>query len=89
MSTASMGLLALFLVVLLLAAWPVGIWLARLSSGQLPSWALKAEGPFLRLAGTSADRSMRWSEYALALLAFNLIGFFAVYLLQLLPPTEN
>ena len=82
MSTASMGLLALFLVVLLLAAWPVGIWLARLSSGQLPSWALKAEGPFLRLAGTSADRSMRWSEYALALLAFNLIGFFAVYLLQ-------
>lgn len=82
MSTASMGLLALFLLVLLLAAWPVGIWLARLSSGQLPSWALKAEGPFLRLAGTSADRSMRWSEYALALLAFNLIGFFAVYLLQ-------
>ena len=60
----------------------MGIWLARLSSGQLPSWALKAEGPFLRLAGTSADRSMRWSEYALALLAFNLIGFFAVYLLQ-------
>ena len=82
MSTASMGLLALFLVVLLLAAWPVGIWLARLSSGELPAWALKAEKPFLRLAGTSAGHSMRWSEYALALLAFNLIGFFAVYLLQ-------
>ncbi|MBP7492030.1 MAG: potassium-transporting ATPase subunit KdpA [Rhodoferax sp.] len=82
MSTASMGLLALFLVVLLLAAWPVGIWLARLSSGQLPSWVLKSEAPFFRLAGTSAGHSMRWSEYALALLAFNLIGFFAVYLLQ-------
>lgn len=82
MSTASMGLLALFLVVLLLAAWPVGIWLARLSSGELPAWALKAEKPFLRLAGTSSDHSMRWSEYALALLAFNLLGFAAVYLLQ-------
>ena len=82
MSATSLGLLALFLVVLLLAAWPVGIWLARLSSGQLPSWVLKSEAPFFRLAGTSAGHSMRWSEYALALLAFNLIGFFAVYLLQ-------
>ncbi len=82
MSTEAMGLLALFLVVLLLAAWPLGSWLARLCSGQLPSWALKAEAPLFRLAGTSAERSMRWSEYALALLAFNLLGVAAVYLLQ-------
>ena len=82
MSIAAMGLLAIFLVILLLAAWPVGIWLARLCSGQLPTWVLKAETPLFRLAGTSADRSMRWSEYALALLAFNLVGVVAVYLLQ-------
>lgn len=82
MSIAAMGLLAIFLVILLLAAWPVGIWLARICSGQLPTWVLKAETPLFRLAGTSADRSMRWSEYALALLAFNLVGVVAVYLLQ-------
>ena len=82
MGTTAMGLLALFLTVLLLSAWPVGIWLARLCSGQLPAWALKAETSLYRLAGTSADRSMHWSEYALALLAFNLVGVVAVYALQ-------
>ncbi|MBK9573872.1 MAG: potassium-transporting ATPase subunit KdpA [Rhodoferax sp.] len=82
MITTSWGLLALYLVLLLLAAWPLGIWLARLSSGSLPTWMLKVEAPLYRLAGTSAERSMKWSEYALALLAFNILGVAAVYLIQ-------
>ena len=82
MGYSAMGLLTIFLVVLLLAAWPVGLWLARLCSGNLPSWMLKVETPLFRLAGTSADRTMRWTEYAFALLAFNLVGVIAVYLLQ-------
>ncbi len=82
MSTASWGLLALYLGLLLLAAWPLGIWLARLSSGRLPAWMQRAETPLYRLAGTSADKSMNWSQYALALLAFNALGVFAVYALQ-------
>jgi potassium-transporting ATPase potassium-binding subunit len=36
MNSSSWGLLALYLGLLLLAAWPLGIWLARLSSGKLP-----------------------------------------------------
>ncbi len=82
MGYSAMGLLTIFLVVLLLAAWPVGLWLARLCSGNLPSWMLKVETPLFRLAGTSADCTMRWTEYAFALLAFNLVGVIEVYLLQ-------
>jgi K+-transporting ATPase ATPase A chain len=82
MNNTSWGLLALYLALLLLAAWPLGIWLARLSSGNLPRWMQRAEAPLYRLAGTSADKSMNWSQYALALLAFNTLGVFAVYALQ-------
>jgi K+-transporting ATPase ATPase A chain len=82
MSTASWGLLALYLGLLLLAAWPLGTWLARLCSGTLPLWMQRVEAPLYRLAGTSADKSMNWSQYALALLAFNALGVFAVYALQ-------
>ncbi len=82
MSTTSWGQLALYLGLLLVAAWPLGIWLARLSSGKLPGWMLRIEAPLYRLAGTSADKSMNWSHYALAVLAFNALGVFAVYALQ-------
>jgi K+-transporting ATPase ATPase A chain len=82
MSTTSWGLLALYLGLLLVAAWPLGIWLARLSSGNVPVWMQRVEAPLYRLAGTSAEKSMNWSQYALALLAFNALGVFAVYALQ-------
>ena len=82
MTSSSWGLLALYLVILLAMSWPLGIWLARLSSGSLPSWMLRVEAPLYRLAGTSADKSMNWSHYALAVLAFNVLGVVVVYALQ-------
>jgi K+-transporting ATPase ATPase A chain len=82
MNASSWSLLALFLAVLLVTAWPLGLWLARIYSGQLPGWMHKLEAPLYRLAGTSADTSMKWSQYALALLAFNALGVVAVYALQ-------
>ena len=82
MSTSAWGLLALFLIVLLAAAWPLGIWLARISAGNLPGWMQRTEAPLYRLAGTAADRSMGWAQYAFALLAFNALGVLVVYLLQ-------
>ncbi len=82
MSSASWSLLALYLGVLLAISWPLGIWLARLCSGQLPHWMLRVETPLYRLAGTSADTSMKWSHYALALLAFNALGVLVVYMVQ-------
>ena len=82
MTTSAWGLLALFLTVLLVAAWPLGIWLARLSSGELPGWMHKVEAPLYRLAGTSADKTMNWKQYMLALLAFSVLGALVVYALQ-------
>ena len=82
MTSSSWGLLALYLIVLLIASWPLGIWLARLCSGQLPGWMHKFEAPLYRLAGTSANKTMNWSHYALALLAFNALGVLVVYTLQ-------
>jgi len=82
MSSSAWGLLALFLTTLLIASWPLGIWLARLSSGRLPQWVLRLEAPLFRLAGTSPDQSMPWKQYTVALLAFNALGVLAVFLLQ-------
>ena len=82
MTSAAWGLLIVYLAVLLVASWPLGIWIARLSSGALPNWMLRIEKPLYRLAGTSSDTSMPWSHYALALLAFNGLGVAAVYAIQ-------
>ncbi|MGE0329970.1 MAG: potassium-transporting ATPase subunit KdpA [Ramlibacter sp.] len=82
MSLSAWGLLALFLVLLLALAWPLGMWLARLSAGTLPRWMHAVEAPLYRLAGTSPDKSMNWWQYALALLAFNALGVLSLYLLQ-------
>lgn len=82
MNASSWGLLALFLAALLATAWPLGLWLARLYAGRLPGWMHRVEAPLYRLAGTSTDTNMKWSQYALALLAFNALGVVAVYALQ-------
>ena len=82
MGTSSWGLLAVFLGLLLVAAWPLGIWVSRLCSGHVPQWMQRVETPVFRLAGTSSDHSMNWSHYTLAVLAFNVLGVLAVYALQ-------
>ena len=82
MSTPAWGLLATFLVSLLLLSWPLGLWLTRLGSGSLPGWMGRLEAPLYRLAGTSPDKSMNWWQYSLALLAFNVLGVLVVYGLQ-------
>ncbi|HEY1103759.1 MAG TPA: potassium-transporting ATPase subunit KdpA [Burkholderiaceae bacterium] len=82
MTADAWGLLALYLAVLLAAAWPLGIWLARLNAGDLPRWMHTVEAPLYRLAGTSTDHSMHWKPYTLALLAFSGLGVLVVYALQ-------
>ncbi|MBK6592877.1 MAG: potassium-transporting ATPase subunit KdpA [Burkholderiales bacterium] len=82
MSSSAWGLLALFLGTLLVTSWPLGKWIARLMSGDLPRWMQRVEAPLYRLAGTAPDQSMKWSHYALALLAFNALGVLVVYALQ-------
>lgn len=82
MNSSAWGLLALYLVLLLALAWPLGRYLAALCAGRLPAWMLRSEAALLRLGGQGSDAPMRWPHYAYALLAFNLLGVFAVYALQ-------
>ena len=82
MNTAAWGLLALFLVLLCLLAWPLGRLLCTLLNGELPRWMQRVEAPLYRLAGVRAEDSMDWRGYALALLAFNALGALVVYGLQ-------
>lgn len=86
MDTSAWGLLALFLGLTLLVAWPLGRWMAVLLEGRLPAWMRRIEAPLFRLAGVDADASMPWTRYALALLAFNGIGALFVYGVQRLQP---
>lgn len=82
MSASSWSLLAVYLAVLLVLSWPLGRWIARLCAGDLPRWMQAVESPLYKLAGTSPDKPMNWASYAMALLAFNVLGVLAVYALQ-------
>ncbi|RST50382.1 potassium-transporting ATPase subunit KdpA [Variovorax sp. MHTC-1] len=82
MDSSAWRLLALYLVVLGLLAWPLGRYLAALCEGRLPRWMLRVEAPLYKLAGVSPEQSMHWRSYALGLLAFNAVGALAVYGLQ-------
>ncbi|WP_348756387.1 potassium-transporting ATPase subunit KdpA [uncultured Aquincola sp.] len=85
MSAQAWTLLGVFLVVLVLLAWPLGRWLAAVAEGRLPHWMAPlaaAERGLYRLAGVDAQASMGWKSYALALLCFNGLGFVVVYALQ-------
>jgi K+-transporting ATPase ATPase A chain len=77
--------LALYVVILLLLAKPLGAYMAAVYEGR----ALRAQrvgGPIERLiyraAGVDPSREMSWIDYALAMLWFSLAGGIAVYALQ-------
>ncbi|WP_395346189.1 potassium-transporting ATPase subunit KdpA [Variovorax sp. UC122_21] len=82
MASSAWGLLALYLVILLVLAWPIGKFLAALCNERVPRWMQRVEAPLYKLAGTRPERSMHWRTYAFALLAFNAIGALVVYGLQ-------
>jgi K+-transporting ATPase ATPase A chain len=82
MTSSAWSLLALFLVALVLLAWPVGKFLAALCNERLPRWMQRIEAPLYKLAGTQPAESMHWLAYALALLAFNAVGAIFLYALQ-------
>ncbi len=82
MDTSAWTLLAAFLGVLLLLAWPLGRAIAALCDGRLPLRMRRIETPFFKLAGVAPDQPMHWRTYAFALLAFNAVGVLSVYGLQ-------
>jgi len=71
--------LGLFLVVLVALTKPLGAYMARIYSAA-PKW--KGELLLYKAAGIDPAREMRWTEYAIAMLVFNVMGLLAVYALQ-------
>ncbi|MBB4845193.1 K+-transporting ATPase ATPase A chain [Paucibacter oligotrophus] len=74
--------LALYLGLLMAAAWPLSRWLTAVAQGRLPRWMQAVEAGFYKLAGVKAEEGMHWQRYAFALLLFNFIGVLAAYGLQ-------
>ena len=77
--------LVLYLAVLLALAKPLGAYMALIYEGK-PAILNQAGAPLERLlyraGGIDASREMRWTEYAVSMLVFNLVGGLAVYALQ-------
>ena len=75
--------LVLFLLVLAALAYPLSIYMTRLADGS-PLWggAGRIERLLYRAAGVDAQRDMPWKDYAIALVAFNVLGVVVVYAVQ-------
>jgi len=75
----------LYMVLLLLAAKPLGGYMARVLSGERNALS-RVIGPLERLcyrvARVDPEDQMGWKRYAVAMMWFNLAGLFAVYVLQ-------
>jgi K+-transporting ATPase ATPase A chain len=78
-------LFGLFLLLVLAAVKPLGLYMANVLEGRA-IWPLRMGAPFeraiYRLAGVDAAHEMSWQQYAIGLLIFNALGALAVYLLQ-------
>ncbi len=78
-------LLAVFLLVLLVLGYPLGLFMARVAdSAAVPGmrWMGRIESLFYRAAGDGSTAAQSWRGYALALIAFNAVGAVAVYAIQ-------
>jgi K+-transporting ATPase ATPase A chain len=83
MSAQASLTLVLFLLVLAALAYPLSIYMARLAGGA-PLWSVfgRLERAIYRVAGVDAAHDMPWTQYAIALVAFNGLGVLVVYAMQ-------
>jgi K+-transporting ATPase ATPase A chain len=75
-----------FLVVLVIATPLLGAWMAQVFSGErhwLSPLAMPIEKLIYRLGGVDWQCQMDWKKYLSALAVFNILGFFAVFALQI------
>jgi len=86
MTTQALILLIVFLAVLLVLSYPLGILIAKIADGKasVPGmrWLAWSERGMYKIAGVKADEGMTWKGYTLALLVFNVLGTLFVYAIQ-------
>jgi K+-transporting ATPase ATPase A chain len=77
--------IALYLGALVALAWPLGIFMASVYSGE-STWLSPVLEPIERLvyrvAGVDRNSEQTWKQYTAAALTFSLVGFVVVYVLQ-------
>jgi K+-transporting ATPase ATPase A chain len=76
--------LILYMVVLLVLAWPLGVYMARVYQGErtfLDPVFRPVERLIYRMAGVHTDET-NWKTYALAMMLFNILGLLVIYILQ-------
>ncbi|MFY2626807.1 potassium-transporting ATPase subunit KdpA, partial [Achromobacter dolens] len=81
MTAEFIGLLVVYLAVLLAIAPFLGRYIrVAMENGQsrLTAWGRPLERGIYRLAGIDPQAEMGWKRYALAVLAFNILGIVAV-----------
>ncbi|MDD2864032.1 MAG: potassium-transporting ATPase subunit KdpA [Methylococcales bacterium] len=75
-----------YVATLLLLAKPLGGYMANVYQNK-PTFLTNLLAPLetfmYRLSGINREEEMRWTDYAISLLMFNLLGFVAVFVLQL------
>ncbi|MEI7925578.1 MAG: potassium-transporting ATPase subunit KdpA [Chloroflexota bacterium] len=84
MTAQNWGLLALYTVLLVAVAKPLGLYMAAVYEGRrtfLHPVLRPVEAGIYRLAGVHEDREQDWRGYLLALLVSNLAGFLVLYAL--------
>src|ERR1039457_5198070 len=77
--------MGIYLLVLLLAVKPLGIYMARIYEGSptgLNVWFAPVERWIYRLCGVRSEQGMSWKIYAAALMLFNILGILVVYTIQ-------
>jgi K+-transporting ATPase ATPase A chain len=85
MSGTELTQLALYIVALLLGAWPLGVYMARIYAGDIPRyvrWLRPVERAVYRICGVREAAETDWRGYTLALLLCNALGLAVVYALQ-------
>jgi len=87
MTANGLSQITLYFIVLLLLAKPLGVYMAAVYENR-PLLLKLILGPLeagvYRLIGVNPEQEMRWTEYAAALLWFNLFGGLAIFALQML-----
>jgi K+-transporting ATPase ATPase A chain len=79
------ALIALFTLLIVLIAKPMGAWLFRIMEGGRtwfhPGLGAVEKG-FYRLSGVDPAKDQSWRDYAVAMMMFNGLGIFLLYALQ-------
>jgi K+-transporting ATPase ATPase A chain len=83
MNALGIGQILFYAVVLVVLAYPLGIYMARVYSDgfRVPRWLAAPENGFYRLVGTDPNRQQDWKRYAKSALVFMAVFAVLLYLL--------